>query len=354
VAHHNIHMKAPSVVRVPSSSVAWRFQNVDPAVDPFNRNTLALPSTQRAMLRSIPQTVYDLVSSGAARAPLAPALRGPLGEAINYETLLRQLRLMGTALHGVGIGRNSRVVVALPSGTEAVVTTLGVAAYATAIPVDPAVELSEVGSIFERLDPAAVMAPAREASTAREAAYARGTMVIEVEGLGHGIVNPCTATTGCSATPLPAQANDVAVQFARSTKSTGSPLTHGRMVEAGAHLAASLHIAPHHRCMNLLPMWGRAASITEICATLHAGACVVCPPKVRAAELLTWLDLCRPTWFTADAHTQRAIIDLARSNPSACIEAVGLGSTERLDAAQTGSLRERTFLTRRESQQNEA
>jgi len=265
------------------------------------------------------ETIYELVANQAERSPHAAAVATPGHAPLTYLNLLEIFKLVGTSLHGVGIGRNDAVLVAMPHGAEATVATLSAAAYSTAVPVDPRRSPATTSRLLLDLDVSAVLVPARQPSRVLDAAYKEGTAVIEVEcdpEKAAGMICPVTATSDFSSYPIPAQRKDRAVCLPGTPESPDhQSMTHSSIHASGARMVAGLHLTPDDRCLNLVPLWDEAGSIQEVYATLLAGGCVVCPPATsQASDFFDWFDACRPTWFTTDADSQREILEMAGSS----------------------------------------
>ncbi len=266
------------------------------------------------------QAIYELIGHQAERAADSVALAAPGRSPLTYVELVSQIRGVGRALHGLGIGRNDSVIIGLPHGPEVVTACLGVAAYATAVPLDPLCSTQFVENAFASTDPKAVLVAGSLASAVRDTAYALGTAVIEVasDPTVAGRLYPVTATTNIGAVPLPAQADDDA--FMLPTSDAGEDfaviaLTHHELDMSAREVVLERELTERDRCLNLTPLWKRHGSIGDVIATLVAGGTVVCPPNFDCAfEFFEWVRECRPTWYTAEPAAHAKILAMAGAN----------------------------------------
>ena len=98
---------------------------------------------------------------------------------LSYRDLRDYVARMAARFRELGIDRNARVAVALPSGADAALAIVATACSAVAIPIDTQLTALEINGRLASLRPRAVIVPADEPSAAREAAIARGVAVIE-------------------------------------------------------------------------------------------------------------------------------------------------------------------------------
>ncbi len=77
------------------------------------------------------------------------------------------------------------------------------------------------------------------------------------------------------------------------------------------HIADTLRLTPEDRCLNVMPLFHIHGLVAAVLASLYAGASVVCTPGFAAPEFFGWLDLCRPTWYTAVPTIHHAVVERA-------------------------------------------
>ena len=82
-----------------------------------------------------PETVLDLLQSGAAGAP---ALGGDQRDNLTYAGLRALCSKTAASLATHGIGRGGRVAIVLPNGPEMAAAFIAIAGCATTAPLNPA------------------------------------------------------------------------------------------------------------------------------------------------------------------------------------------------------------------------
>src|SRR6185295_19915728 len=83
------------------------------------------------------RSIQDWVRDHAVRNPAAIAVLAAGYSPLTYAELATEFDLAGEALGRAGIGRLDRVAMVLPSGAEAAVATLTIAAHAACAPLNP-------------------------------------------------------------------------------------------------------------------------------------------------------------------------------------------------------------------------
>src|SRR6187549_1062162 len=87
------------------------------------------------------ETIIELLANGRDDAAAIAAVDRP---ALSYAGLRRQVAATIAALRQIGIGRNDPVAIVLPNGPEMASAFIGVAAGATAAPLNPAYRSDEL------------------------------------------------------------------------------------------------------------------------------------------------------------------------------------------------------------------
>ena len=82
--------------------------------------------------------LHELLAFHSERAQEAVAICAPGRMPFTYGGLLRQVEDTVRSLNNLGVCRNDRVAIVLPNGPEMAAALLGVAAGATAAPLNPA------------------------------------------------------------------------------------------------------------------------------------------------------------------------------------------------------------------------
>lgn len=103
-------------------------------------------------------TFMGVVANQARRDPDAPAIVAPGRPALSYGALLQVIEHAVRALATAGLGRGSRIVLALPNGPEMAMALLAVGSCATCAPLNPATDEEACRVLLADLRADAVMA----------------------------------------------------------------------------------------------------------------------------------------------------------------------------------------------------
>jgi amino acid adenylation domain-containing protein len=282
-----------------------------------NSNLLAIaPSTA--------DTVTELISQRARLTADACAIAAPGRAPLTFAGLELQIAALAAVLNAGGIGRNDRVALVLPNGPEMAVAFLGVACSAICAPLNPELTADEFAFYLGELQARALIVQDGSDTLARKVARERGIPII-------GLTFDLDASAGAfsvqdpGAPPAhgvtrPARADDVALVL-HTSGTTGHPkqvlLTHANLCASARHIAATLHLSPADRCLNIMPLFHIHGLVAAVLASLHAGGSVACTPGLTGGRFLDWLEETHPTWYTAVPAMHQAILADADTNPAA-------------------------------------
>src|SRR5579872_6271494 len=88
-------------------------------------------------------SIFEVIANYAAHQPDRPAILAPGFAAISYRELAAQIDRIGKVLAEAGIGKHSRVGLALPGGPEAAIITVAIASKAICVPLNPTLSRAE-------------------------------------------------------------------------------------------------------------------------------------------------------------------------------------------------------------------
>lgn len=241
---------------------------------------------------------------------------------LTYKDLRDQIDRTVEALNGFGIGRNDRVAIVLPNGSEMAVAYLSVAMAATTAPLNPAYRVDEYAFYMEDLSAKALLVEAGSSSPAVEAAETLNVPILEVTTDDQRPAGSfdLTARTKLSGTPEAgglAQADDVALVLHTSGTTSRPkivPLTHTNVCASAGNIRNTLSLTPDDRCMNVMPLFHIHGLMAAILASLSAGASVYCTDGFNALRFFALLEDANPTWYTAVPTMHQAILTRASRN----------------------------------------
>ncbi len=237
------------------------------------------------------------------------------------------LRLLTDAvrevLNGAGIGRGDRVGIVLPNGPDMATCFVGVAACATAAPLNPAYKTDEFDFYLSDLKPRAVILLDGDESPVRDVAARLGIPVIALHPDAAGPagafrLDAAALPAAAAARPGPAEPDDPALVL-HTTGTTARPkivpLTNRNLAASAGHIAATLGLSPADTCLNVMPLFHIHGLIGAVLSSLSAGAAVCCTPGFNAFKFGEWLEAVQPSWYSAVPTMHQAILMRMRAHP---------------------------------------
>ncbi len=262
----------------------------------------------------VSERIDDLIGRHAAAAPEAPALLAPGRVTLSYGGLERaRLETAGT-LRAIGVGPSDRVAIVVPDGPEMAVAFLSVAAMATAAPLNPVLPQAEFDACFNELQVAWLLTSATMDSPVVLAAKARQVRVVRIAidtDSPAGTFRCADHAGAAAATTASAAGSETAIVLTTSG-TTSRPkvvaLTHAHLCASARNIAAGLALGPSDRCLDVMPLFHVHGLVGGLLASLAAGASVICPPGFEAPRFFEWVDVLKPTWYTAVPTMHQAIV----------------------------------------------
>jgi acyl-CoA synthetase (AMP-forming)/AMP-acid ligase II/acyl carrier protein len=253
------------------------------------------------------------------RNPEGLALLAPDRGPITFSELLSSIEHIGRRLTAHGINNNDRVAVVLRNGPEMAAALLGVASVATCAPLNHAYGSSEFEFYLRDLRARALLVRPDLDSPAVEVARTMGIEVLMLPDDGELSGTPTleSAQRSSSSGSRTALSEDVALVLHTSGTTSRPkivPLTHANLCASIRNVRDALGLLPADRCLNMMPLFHIHGLVAGLLASLSAGASVVCAPGFSASEFFSWLEQCRPTWYTAVPTMHQAILALSEAH----------------------------------------
>ena len=266
-------------------------------------------------------TISELLATGHDDATAIAALNRPV---LTYKGLRAHVERTVIALHRLGIGRADRVAIVLPNGPEMATAFVSIAACATTAPLNPAYRLEEFDFYLSDLGVKALLVEQNSTSPAIEAAAAHNIPILEAavdESAPAGLfeIIPSQGITWGE----PASYSNIAgpddVALVLHTSGTTSkpkivPLTHSNVCTSASNICRTLKLTPDDCCMNVMPLFHIHGLMAAMLATLSVGASVFCTPGFDPLRFFRWLQVVKPTWYSAVPTMHQAILSRARHN----------------------------------------
>ena len=246
-------------------------------------------------------TIAWLLKSGSLRASGGPALLLNDGSHLTHADLQSLVVQAEADLRGLGIGRQTRVMTALPDSPLTACVLLALTRSAICAPVNPDLRRAEVETLIPELGAEVLVAHGACADEARRAATAHGLPILEVAWEGTKSLRwSGAALASAPAEDRPASADDTSLILLTSGSSARPkrvPLTHRHLTLSASRMAQSLALTASDVCLNMMPMFHVGAVVDLLLAPLSVGGSLTRPETMSVPAFFEALDKLKPTWF---------------------------------------------------------
>ncbi len=294
--------------------LAWLLATII-EVPPF---VLALTLINRppiADFRHPPSTVNDLLAAAARTFHDLPAIIAPDRDDLTHAALAERLETIAQELAAFGLGRGSRIAVALPEGPESVVAVLAVCCSASCVPLNPDLDDETLFRQLTGMRVDAVIAPERLDSGARRAARRGRITVIDLCRSSDSTAGSFWLATDTPCLPVRVQSpelDDAALLMYTSGTTAASkivPGTHRRLAEAARVRAELGELTPRDRCLLVIPLYNNVGIRRCVLPSLTTGGSIACVGRFDAGRFVEWLECLAPTYYMASSATQAAMLE---------------------------------------------
>src|SRR5437660_7824780 len=134
----------------------------------------------------LPRTIHELLIRQADAFGSAPAIIAQDRQALTYAALRAEVERTVAALAAAGIGRRSRVALALPNGSEAATLTLSVLCAGVCVPVNPVFGRTMCEAVLPSLRVDALIVPEDFDPPAVAVARSLGLALLRLAPAPHG------------------------------------------------------------------------------------------------------------------------------------------------------------------------
>jgi acyl-CoA synthetase (AMP-forming)/AMP-acid ligase II/acyl carrier protein len=257
------------------------------------------------------ETPYDAIIAHARQRPGATALLAPGRAPLDYQALAATLDALGAELAAAGLGRGARIAVAHPSGADAAMAMLAALTWATCTPLDPTLDAAGARRAFTRLGIDALIAPDDDALPVVAAARAMSLPLLR-------IASAPDAPAGCfrmhverardAVLPVRPRRDDLALVL-QTSGTTATPKAVPQTQWQTLWGARQVPIDRDDRALCVSPVHASGPLSASVVAPLVVGASTVITAGFDAARFAGWLDTYAPTYWSASATIQGAILD---------------------------------------------
>nr|WP_283805871.1 AMP-binding protein [Bradyrhizobium sp. ARR65] len=252
----------------------------------------------------------------ASRFPHQPAIVSSMFAPLRYCDLQRRLDDIRGQLRLGGFDCSARIGVLMPYGPEAVLAIVAVACCSIAVPLDPRLSPAEINQRLDMLRLNALLVPQGSGSEARQAAERSGIAIIEAVPVGHGQLG-FDAAVRADFAAIDAEPDPHSPAFILQTSGTTAqpkliPFSHSNMLAAAARLQDWFGLTPQDRCLSVSPPFYSHGLKVTVFTPLLTGGSIAVPANNAILALDEWLDVLRPTWYSAGPAFHAAVLDKAR------------------------------------------
>ncbi|HEY3837948.1 MAG TPA: acyl--CoA ligase [Bryobacteraceae bacterium] len=260
----------------------------------------------------MPATLLELLNTAPAQS--IAIILPEAGIRITYQQLREQVSEMADALATLGINRGDRVATYLPNGLPAIVTFLAASIAGTAAPLNPGYREEEVAFYLEDTAAKLLLCPA-EATTARQAAAARGVPVYALETDPTGYVRIGGSPRGKTA---PAPSPDDFALILHTSGSTGRPkrvpIAHKNIAASTHNIVAHYALSPSDVSLCVMPLFHVHGLVASTLSTLLSGGTVVVPEKFSPLSFWRTVRDTGATWYSAVPTIHNLLLARAGEN----------------------------------------
>lgn len=251
------------------------------------------------------QTVRGWIASCAADHGDSPALLAVSGSAgLSFSEMRGRVDTLVDRFRECGIGRESRVAVALTDGPDTLMVLLALMRISAVLPVHPAAAEAPLDALIERVGITAVVGGDRPASAPWQVAEARGLtyVTVEVEPARTGAIRLTPSRALARPEEIEMGLDDVVLYITTSGTTGGSTIvaitqrsldrnaaTHGLLNEYG----------PGTRAICVMPFTYLFAYVRSSLPMLRYGGALAVAPGYRFADMQRWCATLKPTCMTA-------------------------------------------------------
>ena len=284
-------------------------------MDAANRMTSTEVAVSKGVSAELQTDLKSVIQVWCSRQPDAPALISSRRAPLNYRDLGRGIAAFGLALRSAGIGPQSRVGVALPSGPECILALVGTVCSAIAVPLNPQTPAGELERNWNALGLDAVVCLADHDTAVRIVAGRHGTPVLESPpGAGQLLPAPTSLRAGNGAEPGP----DSIAFILQTSGTTGEPkvipFLHRNMLAAAGRLQSWFGLGPDDRCLSIAaPHYSHGLKVTVLTPLLTGGSIAV-PARADRFDPAEWFGALQPTWYSASPAIHRMVLDGLRTS----------------------------------------
>ncbi|MDO8261081.1 MAG: non-ribosomal peptide synthetase [Candidatus Magasanikbacteria bacterium] len=237
---------------------------------------------------------------------------------ITYSEFDRRATQMRRTLLQLGIEPGDRVALVLPNSAEMIILSISILSFATLAPLNPKYKKTEFDFYLSDLKPKAIIIPDGEETPAISTAEEKGILILCLEK-ETGRIFPKNGNENIISEIAEEKfsgLDDTALVLHTSGTTSRPkivPLTQRNIFASASNLVRTLHLTPEDKCLNVMPLFHIHSFVVSL-AVLISGGTLICPAVFVAEDFFDWLDMYRPSWYTAAPTIHLAILKEAEKN----------------------------------------
>ena len=268
------------------------------------------------------ETIYKTLSYYANHTPNNLAIIASGRQSLNFKELKELVDELSTSLNTTYYKDNRRIAIIMPNGPEMALAFLAISSFATAAPLDPQYQASDLEFYLSDLNADGLLIHSEIDSSARNIAKMLNIPVFEAvfdTNKPAGVFTISSQTKFVLSGKLPSfsQAKDIALLLHTSGTTSRPklvPLSQQNLCSSAGNIVKTLNLSETDRCLNITPLFHIHGLIAALLASITAGGSVVCSSGLDTNYFFAWLLDLKPTWYTGVPTMHQAILSTICSN----------------------------------------
>lgn len=259
--------------------------------------------------------LYDIMKTVAQDNASSACIFDVNGNFITYEELATHIESTTAFLRNIGIKRNDRIAIVLPNGPEMATAFLSVSCAATSAPLNPTYREQEYEFYLTDLQAKAIIVLRGENSPATVIARKLKIHILQLEiGEKPGLFRLFNSSkeNELSHRKLDfCQSEDIALVLHTSGTTSRPkivPLSQHNICTSATNIRNTLRLHKNDRCLNIMPLFHIHGLMGVLLSSMISGASVCCTTGFDARQFFSWLQIYRPTWYSAVPTMHQAIL----------------------------------------------
>jgi acyl-CoA synthetase (AMP-forming)/AMP-acid ligase II len=250
-----------------------------------------------------------------------PAIVAPDKPSLTYGQVRQQIIELAAQLNNFGIGRESRIAIAMPNSPEMILTYLAAATCGTATPLNPKYKQEEFAFYYQDTQAIALIVLG-DGIAAAQAAVTPEMMIIQATPKSDGTLS-LHKIQGKEYPPRTieqTESEDVAMILHTSgttSRPKRVPIKHRNLAASAHNIISTYNLSASDRALCIMPLFHVHGIVASMLSTLASGGTVICPTGFNAMEFWRILSEFQPTWYSAVPTMHQLILARAERNQEA-------------------------------------